>query len=144
MTVTSARWPAAAAATLLWALVAGSLTLWWLHMPHPAGSVAEEASAAQAVDKAKAHDAVVRALGRASAAENAPDVQKRFVLLGVIAGAGGQGSALLMVDGQPARTFIRGQEVVEGWRLAAVDSTGVRLEPLQAGAALALPLPQRP
>ena len=144
MTVTSARWPAAAAATLLWALVAGSLTLWWLHMPHPAGSGAEVASTAQAADKAKAHDAVVRVLGRASAAENAPDVQKRFVLLGVIAGAGGQGSALLMVDGQPARTFIRGQEVVEGWRLAAVDSTGVRLEPLQAGAALALPLPQRP
>jgi general secretion pathway protein C len=102
------------------------------------------ASTAQAVDKAKAQDAVVRALGRASAAENAPDVQKRFALLGVIAGAAGQGSALLMVDGQPARAFVRGQEVVDGWRLAAVDSTGVRLEPLQAGAALALPLPQRP
>ncbi len=144
MTVTSARWPAAAAAALLWALAAGSLTLWWLHMPRPGASVAEVASTAQAVDKAKAQDAVVRALGRASAAENAPDVQKRFALLGVIAGAAGQGSALLMVDGQPARAFVRGQEVVDGWRLAAVDSTGVRLEPLQAGAALALPLPQRP
>ena len=144
MTVTSARWPAAVAAALLWALAAGTLTLWWLHMPRPGAFVAEVAGTAQVVDKARAQDAVVRALGHASAAEAAPDVQKRFALLGVIAADAGQGSALLMVDGQPARAFIRGQVVADGWRLAAVDSSGVRLEPLGAGTGLPVLLPQRP
>ena len=104
--------------------------------------MAEVVSTAQAVDKAKAQDAVVRALGRASAAENAPDVQKRFALLGVIAGTAGQGSALLMVDGQPAKAFVQGQVVADGWRLQSVARDAVRLS--ADGATLELALPARP
>ena len=38
----------------------------------------------------------------------------RFELLGVVASASGQGSALIAVDGQPARAFKVGQTVADG------------------------------
>ena len=97
----------------------------------------------QLVETAKVQGAVERALGHTAAVAAAPDVQKRFVLLGVIASGSGLGSALLRVDDQPARAFVHGQLVADGWRLASVNSTGVRLEPVHIGAGLVLSLPER-
>ena len=135
-------WPAAVAA-LLWALAVGSVVFWWLHSPqhdarpnHPVG----EASTAGASNST----AVARALGQSSVSVAAPDAQRRFQLLGVIAADSGQGSALMMVDGQPAKVFVQGQDVGEGWRLQSVGAFGVRLSAGQSGAKLDLALPVKP
>ena len=137
------RWLPAAAAALCWALAAGGALLWWLHAPSGQG-----APAAAVADRAPAPlqsqgPAVLRALGHTAAApEAAGDAQRRFVLLGVVAGASGQGAALLAVDGQPPQAFVQGQSVAEGWRVQSLNANGVRLE--AAGAApLLLSLPDR-
>ena len=137
------HWLPAAAAALCWALAAGGALLWWLHAPAdqsvPAGVVAERAPA-----PAQAHTpAVLRALGHtATVSEAAGDVQRRFVLLGVVAGASGQGAALLAVDGQPPQAFVQGQSVAQGWRVQSLSASGVRLG--AAGLApLELSLPAR-
>ena len=137
------RWLPAAVAALCWALVAGGALLWWLHAP--SGQVAPAAAVA---DRAPAPlqsqgPAMLRALGHTAAApEAAGDAQRRFVLLGVVAGASGQGAALLAVDGQPPQAFVQGQSVAEGWRVQSLNANGVRLE--AAGAApLLLSLPDR-
>ena len=140
-------WPAASAA-LLWALAAGSVVFWWLHSPQfdarSNQAVRETAAAAGTSNGA----AVARALGQASVSVSvsvaAPDAQRRFQLLGVIAADSGHGSALLMVDGQPARAFVQGQDVGEGWRLQSVSASGVRLSAGQGGATLDLALPVKP
>ncbi len=137
------RWLPAAVAALCWALAAGGALLWWLHAPSGQG-----APAAAVADRAPAPlqsqgPAVLRALGHTAAApEAAGDAQRRFVLLGVVAGASGQGAALLAVDGQPPQAFVQGQSVAEGWRVQSLNANGVRLE--AAGAApLLLSLPDR-
>jgi len=137
------RWLPAAAAALCWALAAGGALLWWLHAPSgpdmSAGAMADRAPAplhSQA-------PAVLRALGHtAPAPEAAGDAQRRFVLLGVVAGASGQGAALLAVDGQPPQAFVQGQTVAEGWRLQSLSASGVRLT-AQGVAPLLLSLPER-
>ena len=139
----SPRGGPAAAAALLWALAVGSVVFWWLHSPqhdarpnHPVG----EASTAGTPNST----AVARALGQSSVSVAAPDAQRRFQLLGVIAADSGQGSALLAVDGQSAKAFVQGQDVGEGWRLQSVGSAGVRLSAGQGGATLDLTLPVKP
>jgi len=124
--LTARVWPAASAA-LLWALAAGSVVFWWLHSPQLDArsnqAVRETAAAAGTSNGA----AVLRALGQASASLAAPDAQRRFQLLGVIAADSGHGSALLMVDGQPARAFVQGQTVVDSWHLRTLSPEGVLL-----------------
>lgn len=135
----------ALAAALLWALAAGSALLWWLHRPPAAAPAVAPAGVADAGLPAPSPEAVARALGQAPVqAAATPELQQRFVLLGVIATEAGRGSALLAVDGQPAQAFVRGQTVVEGWRLDAVQPRGVRLAPLGGGAGLELAAPARP
>ena len=138
----NARWPAAGAAAVVWAVVAGSVVLWWLHMPRPAPIPQTPASLGQTPGDTQARGGVERALGHTRTVAATPDVQKRFVLLGVIAAPSGQGSALLAVDGQPARAFTKGQNVTDGWRLDSVSTTSVRIAPLSGGPWLELALPQ--
>lgn len=134
-------WPALVA-LLVWALAAGSAAVWWLHLPRDQGPTVALASPGPSSVAAAVPGALERALGHTRGVAAAPDVHQRFVLMGVIAAESGQGSALIRVDGQPARAFLRGQIVAEGWRLAAVGRNGVRLEPVQAsGADVALTLP---
>ena len=135
----SAAGPALAAA-VLWAAAAASVLLWWLHRPPTA--VAEAAPAGVSAAATPSPQALARALGQAPATTAAaPALQQRFVLLGVVGTEAGRGSALLAVDGQPAKAFVRGQSVAEGWRLDAVQPRGVRLAPEGGGAALELAVP---
>ncbi len=137
------RWLPAGAAALLWALVAGSAVLWWLHLPRGDGATALAVSVAPAGPVTQGTAGVERALGHTAAGPASPDAQKRFQLLGVIAADNGQGSALLAVDGQPPRAFMQGQSVAEGWRLQSVDAQRARLSAGQADA-IELTLPARP
>jgi len=132
----------ALAAALLWAAAAASVLLWWLHRPPIAVSEATPAGLLAAATPSPSPELVARALGQAqAAAAAAPELQQRFVLLGVVGTEAGRGSALLAVDGQPAKTFVRGQSVAEGWRLDAVQPRGVRLAPEGGGAGLELAVP---
>ncbi len=90
------------------------------------------------------HGGLARALGHVGEARAEADEQRRFQLLGVIAAPAGRGSALLAVDGQPARAVVQGQAVVDGWRLQFVTQQGVRLSAGQTGATLELALPVKP
>ena len=140
----SAAAPALAAA-LLWAAVAASVLLWWLHRPSTAAPELAPAAGSAAGVPVPQPEAVARALGQAAAPVAAtPELQQRFVLLGVVATEAGRGSALLAVDGQAAKAFVRGQSVAEGWRLDAVQPRGVRLLSEPGGAGLELAVPARP
>ena len=137
----SAAGPALAAA-VLWAAAAASVLLWWLHRPSTAVADVAPAGMSAAAMPAPQPEAVARALGQAPAsAAPAPELQQRFVLLGVVGTEAGRGSALLAVDGQPPKAFVRGQSVAEGWRLDAVQPRGVQLAPEGGGAALELAVP---
>ena len=136
----SARWLAPALAAGLWAVAAGSLVLWYLHLPAAAQMTTSVARLGNATGSEQASGTVERALGHAPATRSAPDVQKRFALLGVIAADSGQGSVLIAVDGQPPRAFVQGQQVVDGWRLDSVSREGGRLASEQGGVMLELPL----
>ena len=136
------RWLPASAAAVLWALAAGSAVLWALHFPRPEDARGNAASVTPAAPAGQGTAGVARALGHTQAAVAAPDAQRRFQLLGVIAADSGQGSALLAVDGQPAQAFVQGQTVSEGWRLQSVGREGVRLSTGQGGAVMELSLPR--
>ena len=124
--LTARVWPAASAA-LLWALAAGSVVFWWLHSPRQELDVSSPVRETPAASSAQSSAAVARALGQSTTSLAAPDAQRRFQLLGVIAADSGHGSALLMVDGQPARAFVQGQTVVDSWHLRTLSPEGVLL-----------------
>ncbi len=60
----------------------------------------------------------------------------RFQLWGVIAGASGQGSALIAVDGQPPRAFRVGQTVTDGVVLQSLGQKQAKLGASAQGVAL--------
>ena len=134
----------AGVAALVWALAAGSVALWWLHFPRHEQALDTPVAVTPAAPDGQDTAWVMRALGQTRAASVTPDVQRRFQLLGVIAAESGKGSALLMVDGQPAQAFVQGQTVVDDWRLQAVGREGVRLSAGPDGASMELSLPERP
>ena len=134
----------AAVSALLWSLAAAFAALWYLKLPRAEGGAATAVAlpVVSTTLPTTDHGGVARALGHVG--EAAADAQSRFQLLGVIAAPAGQGSALLAVDGQPARAFVQGQAVVDGWRLQFVTQEGVRLGTGQGGGTLALVLPVKP
>ena len=69
-----------------------------------------------------------RALGHTRAVATAPDMQNRFVLLGVIAASSGRGSALIAIDGQPPQAYIQGQAIQPGWTLKTVSPDAVTFQ----------------
>ena len=118
---------------LLWALLAASALWWWLRAGQPVAPpqapVAGGAPAALTVDSAQ----VARALGATAAAPAAPaaapELGGRLALKGVVT-HGGQGAALIALDGKPARPLRVGallEGVDGGWRLRSVAPHGALL-----------------
>ena len=101
------------AAVLLWGALAAGVVYWVLHFPAtttavlPAVSTSAPAAAPDTVPMA-------RALGHVQAQAAVSADSKRFELLGVIASASGQGSALIAIDGQPPKAWRVGQALQEG------------------------------
>lgn len=127
--ITSQRFLSAVSGFVLWLLVAGSLTLWWLHMPKPdVEGVAVTQSSLGDMRPVSSQDSVARALGLGSvdgAIKNAPG---RFKLLGVIASENGAGAALISVDSQqPARSYVVGQSISESLTVQSVGKNLVVL-----------------
>lgn len=129
------RWGVRLSSLLVWLLVAGTLAFWLQGSRGAGGGVS--ALVADTVLHAD-EQALARLLGYAdepppsadtTAATTTPDSgSSRFVLQGAVASQFGAGIAVIAVDGQPGRPFRIGQEVVEGWTLAAVGRRSARLQ----------------
>ena len=135
-------WPGVWAA-LLWCAAAASAVFWVLNFPSgsavqgvPLVQGSAQATGASSV-QSSAHMARVWGL---QAPVPVPEVSiaqsSRFQLLGVVAGASGQGSALIALDGQPPRAFRVGQTVTDGVVLQSLGQKQAQLGVSAQGAAL--------
>ncbi len=137
-------WPRLAAFGLS-ALAAGSAVFWVLKWPasQPATSLQ---SAASPISQGADRDVIARALGAnaatpgassSSVARAAPavvDASSRMALVGVVANAKNGGSALISIDGKPARPFRVGAAVDGDWLLQSVAPRRAVLSSLGNGA----------
>jgi general secretion pathway protein C len=106
---------------LVWLAVGVSVAYWGLLLwgQAPRVEVAVTPRSPALVDSA----IVARALGAVKPQQGGPEApasMPKVVLLGVVGGSQGKGVALLSVDGQAAKPYPVGAEVVGGWRLAEV------------------------
>lgn len=116
------RWGLRLATFSAWAFAAASVAYWGFKLgappPGPAAAVVSSASAPQ-IDPLK----VARLLGATDAPVAAAPVasaSSRFTLVGVVAGASRTGTALIAVDGKPAKPFRVGAAVDIGYVLQSV------------------------
>jgi general secretion pathway protein C len=130
-----------------YALVSWVLQIQSLQSPASQVPVVSPSLPNKALAQAVGNSNVAVALGApklASQDKNTPDTTARqWNLLGVVAGASGQGSALIAVDGQAAKAFLPGQQVAPGWVLHSVERRQARLAPsLQQAPTVTLELPK--
>jgi general secretion pathway protein C len=93
-------------------------------LPHDAQNAIQSSQVASALGAPKATQSQ-SGVNREAATDH------QWTLLGVVAGASGQGSALLAIDGQPPKAFLPGQAVAPGWVLHSVGHRLARLAPSQ-------------
>jgi general secretion pathway protein C len=136
------RWAIHAATFAVWASAAASAVYWGFKLSSPASGTAPLPVAGQGT-VVPDPSAIARLLGSApsaTAAAPAPSLASRFSLVGVAA-QGGQGVALIAVDGKPAKPFRVGSQIDEGLVLQSVEARRALLGPPGAAAAVALELP---
>lgn len=146
-------WPA----FITWALgavAAYSVVAWALQIQNgfnapssvPVAQGTAQTSGPSQTDAVSQHVAVALGapkLADSQSSKNSRAVEHQWTLLGVVANASGQGSALLAIDGQPPRAFLPGQSIAPGWVLHSVGHRLARLAPsLQAPPAVTLELPK--
>lgn len=139
------RWALRLVTTGAWGLAAASVAYWGLKLGGaPAAPMATVVSSAMAVpvDSLK----VARLLGATDAPAVAAPVilaSSRFSLVGVVAGVSRTGTALIAVDGKPARPYYVGAAVDAGYVLQSVGPRVAVLAPsLEAPAAMTLEMPK--
>lgn len=116
------KWAVGSSTFVLWALVAASAIYWGLKLSGSGGG-----ATAPAVTRTPAQAdpaAVARLLGSsptATAAAPVASAASRFALVGVVANRSDTGTALIVVDGKPAKPFRVGAEVDEGLVLQSVQ-----------------------
>lgn len=129
-------WPSAWAA-LLGCTAAASVLFWVLNFP--SGMAVQGLPLVQSTSPAAGPTSVhmAKALGVQAALPDVSIAQSsRFVLWGLVAGASGQGSALIAVDGQPPRPYRVGQTVTDGVVLQGLAPKQAQLGANAQGAAL--------
>ncbi|MFM2345831.1 MAG: hypothetical protein RL654_584 [Pseudomonadota bacterium] len=130
----------------MWAALAGSLVFWGLRLGVRPGGLPPQVQTV-ATDQAVRGD-VLRMLGAVPAAvglpATAPEAAARFRLIGAVARSGGEGWAMLAIDGQPARVVRVGAAVDSRWVLQSVSPRQIALGPAGAPTQLTLDLPQLP
>jgi general secretion pathway protein C len=121
----------------VWCLAAAGLVFWMLKFPMdlaPSQNLAASAPKDGSVLMADADVKAARAWGVQSALpEVSVALSSRFQLLGVIASASGQGSALISVDGQPPKAFRVGQTLTEGLTLISLNAKQANVGPTGSG-----------
>ena len=141
------RWAVAGSTFALWALVAGSAVYWTLKLTGAAGAAPVPVATRTPAPADPA--AVARLLGSSPATASAAPVaslSSRFNLVGIVASPNRQGTALIAVDGKPAKPFRVGSAVDEGLVLQAVEGRRAVLAPSAEGppaVTLELPPPAR-
>ena len=113
-----ALWPALVTG-LLWCAAAASVAFWVLRFPQgPSGTapvVVVSGASAASVAAVGGSVPLSRAWGvKAPLTEVDVAQTTRYQLWGVVAGASGQGSALIGIDGQPPKAYRVGQALSEG------------------------------
>ena len=137
------RWAPHLAATVLFAALCGIATYWGLQLFAPRMAIAPAGSL---VDWQKAPDlaAASRLFGlppSAVQARRATAVASNIKVIGVAASSQ-RGSAILSVDGKPAKAFLAGDKIDDHATLVEVRPEVVIIE--QAGGRVELPTPDRP
>jgi general secretion pathway protein C len=139
------RWALRLATTGVWGLAAASVAYWGLKLGGASGApMAAVVSSAVAapVDSLK----VARLLGATDAPLAAAPVvnaSSRFSLVGVVAGLSKTGTALIIVDGKPARPYHVGAAVDTGYVLQSVGPrVAVLGSSLDAPASMTLEMPK--
>lgn len=113
-------------------LLAASLVFWILRWPAADSGQSVPLPAASEELPVPPPGAMARLLGADAAAVvavAAPDAASRFRLTGIIASVqgGGQGVALLSIDGLPAKPYRVGSLLEDGWMLQSVQPRRVAL-----------------
>ena len=109
----------------IWTLAAASVAFWVLRWPSSDLPLAVNIATATALSSPNQSAHTARALGQPHAKSASPVLQasSQYKLMGVIASAFGQGSALIATDGQPPKAYRVGQSVQDGWSLGKVCIT---------------------
>lgn len=138
------RWAVRGATFVLWALAAAGATYWAFKLAAPRASAAVPAVPAPAAPPADPA-AIARLLGstpQTLVAAPVVSTASRFSLVGVVADRSRRGTALIVVDGQPAKPFRVGSPVDDGFWLQSVEGRRAVLAASAAGpAVLTLELP---
>jgi general secretion pathway protein C len=121
----------------VWCLAAAGLVFWMLKFPMDSAPRQSMVASTPKDSSGLIADADVKA-ARAWGVQSArPEVSvalsSRFQLLGVIASASGQGSALISVDGQPPKAFRVGQTLTEGLTLISLSAKQANVGPTGSG-----------
>lgn len=142
-------WAAPTAGFLLWAAASASLVAWGLAFwPHDGQPLASSVAMGQSVAANTALSAgdlgkVLGASTTLAAEPAAPSLVSRLVLVGV-AKSGSEISALIAIDGQAAKPFAKGAEVLPGLVLQSVSLQQAQLGAGIGGSAqLSLDMPKR-
>jgi general secretion pathway protein C len=116
------RWSPALAAALVWGGLALSAGYWGLRWwgEAPARALPVPPAPALTIDSGRVASALGARSAMAAAPVAAPGLASRLRLLGVVAARGDQGAALISVDGQPAKPYRVGAQVIDGARVLAV------------------------
>ncbi len=144
------RWPAPTATFVLWLLAAASAVFWALRLAAPSDAIAPPPAEArpQAAPDPAAIAALLGARREVTVEAPRPEAASRFSLVGVaseVDKADSQGAALIAVDGQPARPFRVGAQLVEGFVLQSVALRSASIGgSVQGPAAFTLKLPELP
>ena len=132
-------------AVFICAGAAASVVYWGLQLTTPPASPSTAALAAPGNVPHDATASVARALGHtATAAVQVSATGSPFKLMGVIASASGQGSALIATDGQAPKAYRVGQAVQDGWTLDSLTARQARLKSVNAQVTLELPVSEKP
>jgi len=108
------------------ALAAASVGYWVLKWPAPASPMRAALSepTAPSLDSAK----VAQLLGASSgSADPTPNASSKYKLLGVIASGTKNGSALISIDGQPAKPYRVGERLADDLLLQSVQARSAML-----------------
>ena len=124
---------------LVWCAAAAGLIFWVLKFPAGTGPLilATTSPKGSSVSAQDAASHTARAWGAQSAVpEVSMALSSRFQLLGVIANASGQGSALISVDGQAPKAYRVGQTLTDGVTLINLSARQANLGPASGGSAV--------
>jgi general secretion pathway protein C len=140
-------WQSRAVTFLLAATAAASVAYWVLKWPAPNGTLRTTTAepSAPPIDSAK----VAQLLGANPVGASAPTpsvaAASRYKLIGVIAQGQQSGSALIAIDGQPAKPYRVGDAVGDDLVLRSVKAKGATLGASKQGAgSVTLELPPLP